>query len=74
MFAFYGFLAVSDMDIHLGDPLLSVFLRLYVSNVTKGGSEVVKESLTDFLLLETSALYAEFFFPYDPLCGIYSCL
>ena len=62
-FAFSGFSDVSDLDIHLRDPLLRVLTRLNVSNVIGGSSEVVRDSSADFLSLIIPARAAEVFFP-----------
>ena len=73
MFAFSGFSAVSDLDIHLRDPILRVILRINVSNVTGGGSEGVRDYLADFLSLAISAQSDEVFFPPDIIGGLRYC-
>ena len=64
---------MSDLDIHLRDPILKVLLRINVSNVIIGGSEVVRDSLEDFLSLTIYALAAEVLFTPDLLGGLRSC-
>ena len=48
IFASDGFSAVSDLDIYLRTPFLRVRLRLNVSNVIRGGSDVVIGSFQSF--------------------------
>ena len=74
MFVFYGLSSVSDLDIHLRDPLLGVFSMLNVSNVIIGGSKVVRYYSVYFLSLENSVPAAEVFFPPDLLGILRSCL
>ena len=74
MFAFAAFSALSNLEIHLMDPLLRVLFWINVSNVIVGGSKVVRESPAGFLSLEISAQAAEVFFPTGFLDGLRSCL
>ena len=55
MFAFSGLSALSNLDIHLRDPLLRVLSRLNIFNIIGGGSKVVMNSLADFLSISISA-------------------
>ena len=45
---FSGLSSMSNLDIYLGTQLLRVLLRLTVSNVIGGGSEVVRKSFQSF--------------------------
>ena len=74
MFDFAGFSAVFDLDIHLRYSLLRVLSRINVSNLIGWGSEIVKESLADFLSLVISAQAAEVFFPPYHLGVLGSCV
>ena len=55
------------------NPLLSVLLRINVSNVIRGGSEVVRDYLADFLSLIISTRADKVFFPPNLLGSLRSC-
>ena len=48
MFAFAGFSDVSDLGIYLGNQFLRVLLRLTVSNIIGGGSNIFGEYFQSF--------------------------